>query len=101
MYSDKDLFASLNKKMKLGNPAFMRVSGLLSCVLSTDDSPKQRNLSHDYKGYKPDSYKKILFYSNPLPVFRRIVIRGYIFGISIVVYWLYCSACITERRACR
>ena len=48
---------SLNKKMELGNPAFMRVSGLLSCVLSTDDSPKQRNLSHDYKGYKPGSYK--------------------------------------------
>ena len=28
MYSDKNLFASLNKKMELGNPAFMRVPGL-------------------------------------------------------------------------
>ena len=28
--------ASLSKKMELGNPAFMRVSGLLRCGLSTD-----------------------------------------------------------------
>ena len=27
---------SLNKKMELGNPVFMRVSGLLLCGLSTD-----------------------------------------------------------------
>lgn len=36
MYSDKNSFASLNKKMELGNPAFMRVSGLLLCGLSAD-----------------------------------------------------------------
>lgn len=28
--------ASLNKKIELGNPVFMRVSGLLLCDLSTD-----------------------------------------------------------------
>ena len=32
----KPNFASLNKKMELGNPAFMRTSGLLLCGLSTD-----------------------------------------------------------------
>ena len=32
----KTLLLSLNKKMELGNPVFMRVSGLLLCGLSTD-----------------------------------------------------------------
>ncbi len=32
----KTLLLSLSKKMELGNPAFMRVSGLLRCGLSTD-----------------------------------------------------------------
>ena len=31
----KPNFASLNKKMELGNPAFMRVSGLFVCGVST------------------------------------------------------------------
>lgn len=43
MYSNKDLFASLNKKMELGNLAFMWVSELLLCGLSTEEGTCKRS----------------------------------------------------------
>ena len=37
----KPNFASLNKKMELRNPVFMRVSGLLLCGLSTKHTTEE------------------------------------------------------------
>ena len=55
---------SLNKKMELGNPAFMRTSGLLLCPLSTiifeqkNRTPSQRR---PYKNTKCFLILKLLY----------------------------------------